>query len=68
MMKNTLNKHDGFTLVEIIIVILLIGVISAIGIPKFIDMTESAKQASEDYTVGAIKEGLHIYEMEQAVQ
>lgn len=63
-----MNNVKGFTLVEIIIVMLVIAIIAALGIPKFMDMLTSAKQASEDYTVGAIKEGLHIYEMEQVVR
>ena len=40
-------KHEhGFTLIELMIVVVIIGVVAAIGIPNFIRMSENAEKAS----------------------
>ena len=40
-----LNKHDGFTFVELIVVIVIIGILASVAVPKFIDLTDQAKAA-----------------------
>ncbi len=44
-MKNLKNKkRKGFTLVEIIIVVIIIGILAALIVPKFMDATQKAKK------------------------
>jgi general secretion pathway protein G len=51
--KLTRNGEDGFTLVELIVVMLIIGVLAAIAIPSFISSLRNAREA-------VLKEDLHI--------
>ncbi len=37
------NSEKGFTMIELIIVIVIIGIVSAVAIPQFVDLKENAK-------------------------
>lgn len=48
------TRQTGFTLIELVMVIVLIGVLAAIAIPKFVDLSSDAKQAAVDGVSGAL--------------
>ncbi len=52
--KGRLNNEEGFTLIEIIAVIIILGIMAAVAVPKFFSMQEDAKQAVIN---GALAEG-----------
>ena len=49
-----MRDQRGFTLIEIIMVIVLLGIIAAIAIPKYIDLRTEAADATAKGIVGAI--------------
>ncbi len=48
-----MRNQKGFTLVELVVVIVLLGILSAVAIPKFIDIQTEAEEASADGVFGA---------------
>lgn len=58
-------KKSGFTLIELMIVILIIGVLIAIAIPNFIAATDKAKIASLKSNMRTLKLAVETYAVDQ---
>lgn len=50
----TLKKQAGFTLIELVVVIVILGILAATAAPKFIDLTGDARSATVEAVEGAI--------------
>lgn len=54
--KNTQSK-SGFTLIELVVVLALLGILAAYAMNKYIDLAEDAQAASIDGVFAAMKSG-----------
>ncbi|MCH7897513.1 MAG: prepilin-type N-terminal cleavage/methylation domain-containing protein [candidate division NC10 bacterium] len=53
-----LKNQKGFTLIELVIIIILIGVLAAVAIPKYVDLRDNAARAASQATLDAGRAGV----------
>ena len=58
-------NRKGFTLIELIMVTIILGILAAVAIPRYMTSVEKAEAAAEDAVISAIKAGLETYATEQ---
>ena len=62
------RDSKGFTLIELVTVIAILGVLAAMTVPKFFALQIKAKVEVENQIVGTIRAGLETYAANQIVQ
>ncbi|HPQ80595.1 MAG TPA: type II secretion system protein [bacterium] len=54
-------NRKGFTLIELILVIAILGILAVSALPKFFDVSENAAEAARDGVIGAVRSGIALY-------
>jgi len=66
--NNMKNNKNGFTLIELIMVMIILGILSAVAIPRYLETIENAEEASEDAVISNIGVALENYAIHKLVK
>jgi len=60
-MRKFFKNQKGFTLVELMIVIVIVGILAAVAVPIYTGNVKKAKQSECDAALGTIRTALRVY-------
>jgi prepilin-type N-terminal cleavage/methylation domain-containing protein len=61
------RKNKGFTLIELVVIIVVLGILAAIAIPKLFSVTKEAEKASVNTMLANLESALSAYTAKQFV-
>ena len=56
-MKKTTSRN-GFTLIELIIVMVILGIMAAVAVPRYLDSIANAEESAENAVISSVRAGL----------
>ena len=63
-MRNTPRRSRGFTLIEVMVVIVILGVLAALVVPKVMSRPDEARAVAARQDISAIMQALKLYKLD----
>lgn len=58
------RRHGGFTLIEIMVVIVILGILASVVVPRIMDRPDEAKVVKAQTDIRALKAALDLYKLD----
>ena len=66
-MKTRVSKQGGFTLIEVMVVVVILGILAAILVPKVMDRPDQARKIKAKQDIRALEAALNLYKLDNFV-
>jgi len=66
-MKKMQHKQHGFTLIEVMVVVVILGILAAILVPKVMDRPDQARKTKARQDIRALEASLNLYKLDNYV-
>src|SRR4051812_11268417 len=61
-----MRKHKGFTLIELVVVVMILGILAAVAAPKLLGTSSTASDNGMKETLGVVRDAIERYAAEHA--
>ena len=66
-MKKSMRKRRGFTLVEVLVVVVILGLLAALVVPRVVGRGEEAKRTAASVQIREIEQALEMYRLDSSM-
>ena len=66
-MKKMQHKQHGFTLIEVMVVVVILGILAAILVPKVMDRPDQARKVKARQDIRVLEAALNLYKLDNYV-